>query len=332
VKKIYQRRGMLGLFLAAAALVVMPVQAQNFPTKPIRMVLAVTPGGTIDILARIVCQHLTAKLGQPCIVDNRPGGSGAIGTNFVAKSAPDGYTLFLMGSSQSTVEAAAISGGKERPFDTLGGLTGVSLLVTNPYVLAVHPSLPVKNAKEFIALARSKPGAIVYGSSGIGRTDHVAGEMFAYMTGIKLLHVPYKGVGPVVTALLSGEVQAAYTALPPMLSYVQAGRLRVLGLVGGSRTPLMPELPTLAEAVPLKGYKVGAWMGLMAPKGTPKPVVDLLNRELVQMVKSADFARQAVQPHGLDPIGSSPEELTDLLRTELDLYTRLFKDTGIKLE
>lgn len=321
-----------GVALLAALLPAMPVQAQSYPDKPIRMVLGVPPGGAVDGLARVVAAYLEPALGQNVIIDNRPGGSNKIANDIVARSAPDGYTLFMMGSSQPQVEAAALSSGKPRQFDTLREFTAVGTFATNTYALVVHPSLPVNNAKEFIALAKAKPGYITYGSSGIGKSDHVAGALLEQRTGIKLLHVPYSGIGFVVQDMLAGRILASFGALPFMAPHIRAGKLRLIGIVSAHKSFQFPDVPTLAEAIPLPGYAVETWIGVLAPAKTPAAVVNKLNTVINKMLKDDAFVTKGLHPLGMGAWPQTPDQMTALIRSDLKLYTKLFKDIGLKLE
>jgi len=323
---------MAGVAMAAALVPAMPVLAQSYPSKPIRFVLAVPPGGSVDALARVVGQRLGSAVDQPVVIDNRPGGSNKIATDIVARSAPDGYALYMMGSSQPQVEATALGAGQPRPFDTLRDFTSVGTLVTNTYALIVHPSVPAKNAAEFIALAKAKPDSITYGSTGVGKSDHIAGALFEKMTGIKMLHVPYKGLGLVVNDLLAGRVQASFGALPIMAAQIRAGKLRVIGIVSAQKSFQFPDVPTLAEAVPLPGYAVETWIGVMAPAKTPAAVISRLNSEFNKMLKDDAFVKNSLHPLGLGAWPQTPNQMTNLIRDELQKYTKLFKELGIQPE
>ena len=321
-----------GMAVAAVLFPAVPVFAQSYPSKPIRIVLAVPPGGSVDALGRVVGRYLESAVGQPVIIDNRPGGSAKIATDYVAKSAPDGYTLYLMGSSQAMVEAGAIAFDRPRPFDTLRDLTAVATLATNTYALIVHPSLPVKTAAEFVALAKAKPGYISYGSSGVGTSAHVAAALLEQMTKTRMLHVPFKGLGEAVQQLLPGEIQALFSALPVMEPHIRAGKLRLIGPVSADRSFQFPEVPTLAEALPLPGYALETWLGMLAPANTPAAIVNRLNGEFNKMLRDDAFVKKSLHPLGLGAWPRTPDQMTDLLRNELQKYTRLFKELGIKLE
>lgn len=318
---------------AIAATVAAPAVAQqNYPNQIIRIVLAVPPGGSVDSLARVVAKYQTGNLGQPVIIDNKPGGSNKVATEFVAKAAPDGYTLYQMGSSQPQVEATALSNGVPSPYDTLRDLTSIGTLATNTYALVVHPSIPARTANEFIAFAKSKPGFITYGSTGVGKSDHVAGALFAQMTGIDLLHVPFKGLGEAVQELVPGRILTAFSALPVMAAHVKAGKLRLIGPVSTDRSFQFPDVPTLAEQVPLPGYAVETWIGIMAPVKTPRPLITRLNGEINKMLKDESFVTTQMHPLGLGAWSKTPEQMTALINDDLKKYTKLFKELGVKFE
>jgi tripartite-type tricarboxylate transporter receptor subunit TctC len=321
-----------GAALVAALIPAMPVWAQSYPSKPIRIVLAVPPGGSVDGLARVVGKYLSAAVGQPVIIDNRPGGSNKIATDITASSPPDGYTLYIMGSSQPQVEASAISSGQTRPFDTLRDLASVATIATNTYALVVHPSVPAKNVKEFIALAKARPGQITYGSSGVAKSDHVAGALLEQMTGIKMLHVPYKGLGDAVREMISGRILACFGALPIMAPHINAGKLRLLGVVSAEKSFQFPDTPTLAEAIPLKGYAVETWIGMMAPVKTPEAIVTRLNTEINKMLRDDAFVKNGLHPIGLGAWPKTPDQMTALIRDDLQKHIKLFKELNIKLE
>ncbi|MCC6472678.1 MAG: tripartite tricarboxylate transporter substrate binding protein [Burkholderiales bacterium] len=318
--------------LAAALLPALPARAQSYPSQPVRFVLSVPPGGSVDSLGRVVAKYLSPNLGQPVIIENKPGGSNRIATDFAARSAPDGHTLLMLGSSQAQVEAAAISTGQPRPFDTLRDFTSVGTLATNTDALVVHPSLPVKTAADFVAFARSKPGYITYGSTGVAKSDHIAAALFEQMTGARMLHVPFKGLGDAIPQLIAGRILTLFSALPPMAAHIRSGKLRLIGVVSAERSFLFPDAPTLAEALPLPGDAVETWIGMMAPAKTPAPVVSRLNGEIRKMLQDEAFVKQSLHPLGLSPWGHTPEEMTRFVQGELATYTKLFKDIGLKLE
>ncbi len=324
----------LALALAAAATLCWTehAAAQAYPARPVKLVLTVPPGGGMDTTARALAARLSQGLGQPVVVENKAGASGLIGTDYVAKAPADGYTLLFMGSSLPMFEASQLVHGRKLPFESGRDFAPVSLLAQAPFVLAVRADSPWRTAAEFVAAARARPGAITYVSSGPGRTDHVAGALFAAAAGLELLHVPYKGLGPALQAIIAGQADVVFGALPAITPHVASGRLKILGVVQGQRVSILPDVPTLAEAVPLPGYEVASWIGVMAPRGTPAPVVQRLNQEIVRLAREPEFARTALRASGLEPVGSTPEQLGAALRFELDKYTRVFRQSPIAVE
>lgn len=325
------RRHLLALGLAAA-MAPGAVRPQPMFHRTVRLVLGSPPGGSVDALARSFAQNLSQGLGVPVIVENRPGGSNKIASDLVARSAPDGHVLLGVGSSTPLTEAAALSSGGDRPFDTLRDFTPIGTIAANTYALVVSSSLEVKTIAEFIALARSKPGFVSYGSSGIAKTDHVAAELFAQGTGIKMLHVPFKGLGEIIAQMLGGRIHAAFSAAAPMAPHIRSGKMRILGIVGGERSQMFPGIPTIAQAVPLPGYRVDAWIGYVAPARTPPAVVSRLNAEIARMLGDEAFVKQVLLANGLEPFPSSSAEMAAMFRGEVDKYAGLFKDINLKLE
>ena len=300
--------------------------AQEYPVKPIRWIIPYPTGGTSDFLARIIGQKLTDAWKQPVLVDNRSGANGNIGTEAAAKSPPDGYTMLLVAST-FTMNPAVYP---NLTFDTEKDFAPVTTILWQPYLLSVHPSLPVTSVKQLIALARARPGAIDYGSGGVGNATHIAGERFASMAGVKLNHVPYRGVGPSITALLAGEVQVLYASSVAVQPYIKSGRMRVLAATGSKRIAQMPDVPTVSEAgVP--GYIEGNWQAVLVPAKTPRPIIAKLNQELVRIVKTPEISAQIVQV-GADVIANTPEETGALIQTDLKKYSEVIKRLNIKPE
>lgn len=335
MQKRHSRRDILALGVAATLPAILPSTAgaqAAFPNRPIRLVLGVPPGGSVDTLGRAVGQYLSTSMGVSVIVDNKPGASNKIATDFVAKSAPDGYTLLSVGSSAPVTEAAAIATGGDRLFDTLRDFTPIGTIAGNTYALVVSPTLGVSNVAEFIAYAKKNPGLINYGSAGVAKTDHVAAELFSQGTGIKMVHVPFKGIGEAINQMLAGRIHACFSALAPMAPHIRAGKLRLLGVVSAERSQLFPDAPTLAEAVPLPGYAVEAWIGVVGPRNMPADVVARLNGELAKMLKDEAFVKNMLLPNGLEPFHKTPAAMTTMFRGEIDRYTKLFKTIGVKLD
>jgi tripartite-type tricarboxylate transporter receptor subunit TctC len=283
-------------------------------------------GGAVDVVARLVGQKMSESFGQTVLVDNRAGGAANIGSEFVAKSPPDGYTL-LMGSPANVVNVSLFP---KLPYDILKDFAPIVLMGTMANILVVHPSLPVKSVKELIAFARARPGQLSYASSGNASSNHLSGELFRSLAQVELLHVPYKGGGPAITDLIGGQVTMYFSSLPSALPFVRSGKLRALGVTSARRVAGAPELPTIEEAgVP--GYTFVAWHALLAPAGTPQGVIDKLNAEIVRIVKSLD-TRSRLEHQGVDVVGGTPAELAAFLREEIAKCAKLVKAAGIKIE
>ena len=314
------------LAFVALALLAGAVSAQSYPSKPVRVVIPWPPGGSNDVVGRIVTQKVGENLGQQFIVDNRAGAAGSIGADVVAKAPPDGYTLMV--HSTSHVGNAHLY--KKLPYDTLKDFTGVALLAAQPGALTIHPSLPVKTVKEFIALAKARPGTINYSSSGNGSAPHLSMELLVAMTGIKIVHVPYKGGAPQVTALVSGETQASLATVSTVLVHVQSGRLRALGVSSAKRSATMPDVPTIAEAgVP--GYEMSPWIGVFVPTGTSKELISKLNSEINRALKAPDVSN-LLSSNALDALGGTPEEFDVRIKADYEKYAKLIKLTGAKVD
>jgi len=309
------------LILAVPALIL----AQNYPEKPIRIIVAYTPGGGNDIAARLIAPKLSEALGQPVIVENRPGAGTNIGQELVARSAPDGYTL-LLGSPAVTINPSLY---KNLPFDALRDLTGVSMFAQSVNLLAVKPSLPVKNVKELIALAQREPGKLTFSSSGIGSSQHLTGELVNLRAKVKMLHIPYKGTAPSMTAVLSGEVDMTFTNIPAALPHIKSGRLRILASTGDKRAELLPDVPTLKES----GVDVSTivWFSIMAPAATPRPIIDKLAGVLMKMPHTPDMKKRLADL-GAEPVGSTPDEFNKFLHDETAQWAEVIKAAGIKLQ
>ncbi len=308
------------IFLSAAVI------AQTYPTKPVRVVIPWPPGGSNDVVGRIVMQRVAESTGQQFVVDNRAGAAGSIGADVVAKAPPDGYTIMV--HSTSHVGNAHLY--KKLPYDTLKDFMGVALLAAQPGALTVHPSLPVKNVREFIALAKKSPGTINYSSSGNGSAPHLSMALLVAMTGIKLVHVPYKGGAPQVTALVSGETQASLATVSTVLVHIQSGRLRALGVSSAKRSGVLPDVPTIAESgVP--GYEMSPWIGVFTPAGTSKDIVNRLNGEINKALKTPEVS-QLLASQALDALGSTPEEFDARIRADYDKYAKLIKLTGAQVD
>jgi tripartite-type tricarboxylate transporter receptor subunit TctC len=312
-------------FTLLAAVAALPCAlAQNYPSRAIRLVVPSSPGGGTDITGRIVAQKLSEQLGQQVVVDNRAGAGTIIGNEIVAKAAPDGYTL-LMGLSTLAINPSMYT---KLPYDALKDFAPVSLAVLSPNILTVHPSVPAKSVKEFIALAKAKPGSITFGSAGLGTSPHLSGELLKVLAKIDIVHVPFKGSGQSVISLLAGEIGANFPSVPTAIPYIKAGKLRGLGVTTAKRTQALPDVPSIAEAgVP--GYEATQWFGVLAPAGTPRPIIDRLNQEMVKMLRAPDV-RERLIADGTDPVGDTPEEFAAYIKSETDKWTKVIKAAGIK--
>jgi tripartite-type tricarboxylate transporter receptor subunit TctC len=300
--------------------------AQDYPSKTVRFIVAVAPGGGTDILSRQLARKLGEPFGQQVIVDNRPGGGTVIGTDFVAKSAPDGYTLLM----QVNALAANHTLVAKLPYDTLRDFVPVVLIASTPNVLVVHPSLPATTAKAFVALARAQPGQIAYASSGQGGAAFLATELLKLKTGIRMLHVPYKGTIPALTAMLSGEAQCMVASLPSTIPYILSNRVRALGVTSARRAPATPEIPTMLEAG-IADYEFATWYGMFAPARTPREAIVKLNTTVNGILKQQDFLAQLARD-GLDPIGGTPEAFDDYFRKEVEKLRLVIRAAGAKAE
>jgi tripartite-type tricarboxylate transporter receptor subunit TctC len=315
----------VGLAIALSCAVAGAV-AQSYPSKPVRVVIPWPAGGSNDVVGRLVMQKLVQTMGQQFVVDNRAGAAGSIGAEVVAKAPPDGYTLMV----HSTTHLGNGTLYKNLPYDVIKDFAAVALLSAQPGVLTVHPSLPVKTVREFIALAKSRPGQILYSSSGNGSAPHLSMALFVSMSGINIVHVPYKGGVPQVTALVSGETQSSLATISTVITHIQSGRLRPLGVSSAKPTKVLPGIPTIADSgVP--GYEMAPWIGVFAPAGTPKNIVDRLNAEVNKALAQADII-QKLEAQALDPWPSTPEEFTAKLKVDFDKYAKLIKLSGAKIE
>jgi tripartite-type tricarboxylate transporter receptor subunit TctC len=301
--------------------------AQAYPTKPIRLVVGFPAGGPTDIVARTIAPRMSEAVGQQIIVDNRGGAGGVIATEQVAKAPPDGYTL-LMGTIGGI--AVAMSLVPTRGYDTLRDLAPVTQAVTVTNLLVVHPSVPAKNVKELLAIARARPGHLNYASSGNGTVTHLAGELFKLMGKVDITHVPFKGGAPALTALISGEVDLSYENSLVVTPHVKAGKVRALAVTGSKRSQLMPELPTISESG-LPGYDASGWYGLFVPAATPKPIVTRLNQEAVKALRVPDVMR-TLSSQGAEPIASAPEQFGAFVKSEIDKWANLVKVAHMKMD
>ena len=299
--------------------------AQTYPVKPIRFLVGFPPGGTNDILARALAPKLSEYLGQPVVIENRAGASTAIATELAARAAPDGYTILLNAAGHATNPALM-----KLNFDPVRDFAFITLVAESQNLLVLHPSVPARTVKELIAVSKQRPGEINFGSSGIGTTPHLSAELFQYMTGAKWVHIPYKGSGLGLTALLAGEISLYFANVPAVIRHVQAGKLRPIALSGTKRTAAVPGIPTVAESG-LPGFEVTSWFGISAPARTPRPVVDRLHGEIVRALNTPDL-RERMQGMGADPVGNTPEQYTAFVQNEIVKWGKVIKAAGIKGE
>lgn len=298
--------------------------AQGYPNKAVRLIVPFAAGGSTDIIGRTVAQKLNEMWGQPVVVDNRPGGSTVIGTDIVAKSPPDGHTL-LVTPAPFTIVPSLLS---KLPYDPQKDFEPVTLINTTPLVVVVNPGVPARSVKELVALARAKPGLLNYGSSGSGGSNHLAGELFNAMAGVKLVHIPYKGNAPALTDLVGGHVDLVFNGLTSALPFIKSGKLRPLAVTSLTRAGALPAIPTLDESG-LKGFQAVAWNGLTAPARTPRDVINRINAGVVKVMKSAELADR-LKAEGSDPVGSSVEHYSAFLRDEIAKWGKVIQFAGIK--
>lgn len=315
------------VFALLSACTAVAAQAQAYPTKSIRFVVPFAPGGGSDLVARTVAQKITEALGQPVLVDNRAGAAGTIGTDIVAKSPPDGYTLLLGSNGPLAINPSLYP---KLPYDAARDLMPVSIVTIMPFLLVTHPSLPVKTVKDLVALTRAKPNQLNYGSPGNGSSTHLANELLKSMTGIQITHVPYKGVAPAAVDLISGQVQMMSGDLSTLMPHVRSGRMRAIAVTAPRRSHLLPELPTIAESgVP--GYEASGWFGVLVPAATPPAIVERLNSAIVKGLTAAD-ARERLSTFGGEVGGNTPEQFAAHIRAEAAKWGKLIKAIGLKAD
>jgi len=315
-----------GCAAALAVLGAAHVQAQSYPVKPVRWIVPFPPGGSVDVIARLVGPKLAEGFGQQVLIDNRSGASGNIGTEFVARAAPDGYTIL----SHTLPFVANIHMLKKQPYDIPRDFEPIMLIANQGSFVGVHPSVPVRNVKELIALARAKPGALNYGTAGAGSNPHIAGELFNHLAKVNTVPVHFKGGGPATIATMGGEVEFIYLAIAGSTGYVKAGRLRAIAVTGAKRAYAMPDVPTVAESG-LPGYEFHAWHSMVAPKNTPRAIVNLLNERIAAILKTPEMTERFRQEE-LEVIASSPDELGKFLVAELAKYGRLVKERNMRAD
>ena len=312
--------------LALVLLTVVPVRAQDYPVRPVKVVVPFSPGGAVDGPMRVIAQELSKRMGQQVVVENKPGAGATIGTEAVARSAPDGYTLLL--ASQTNAISASLY--TKLAYDPIEDFVPISLIGREPGVLVVNPALPVKTFQEFIAYVKERPGQVDYASSGNGSGQHLFAALLASMTGIKMNHIPYRGSGQATTDVLGGQVPVSIPGTAGMVGHIKAGKLRALAVTGAKRSPQLPDVPTIMESgVP--GYEAYVWMGLLAPKGTPAPIVEKIHRELLQVLASSEV-RTYMATAGIEIVGSTPAEFGRFFRAEKDLWAKVVRETGAKID
>jgi tripartite-type tricarboxylate transporter receptor subunit TctC len=323
---VKERALLAALFLVTLA-GTLPVCAQEYPHKPLRLIVPFAPGGGNDTVARAIAQSAGASLGQPVVVDNRPGAGGMLGAQLAAKSPPDGYTLFLGGAGSHAVNPSLHA---RLPYDPVKDFAPITLIASAPSVLVVHPSLPARTLAEFTALAKTSPGRINYASNGNGSSAQLAAVLYESMAGVRMVHVPYKGLAPALVDLLAGEVQAMFSSVVAIVPNIKAGRLRALAVTGKRRAALLPEVPTLDESgVP--GYEAGSWYGILAPAGTPQAIVVKLHEAIARALAQPEV-RERLVSEGAEVIGSTPEAFAAHITAELARMGKLIRDAGIRME
>ncbi len=320
------RRYIAAIVAAVGCLLTAASYSQGYPAKPIRFLVGFPPGGTSDILARTIGQKLAESFGQQVVIENRPGAGGNIGAEAAAKSAPDGYTIFMCTTSQA-ISASLYS---KLNYDLVRDFAPITQAVNYTNLLVVHPSLPVKSVKELIALATAKPGQLNYGTAGNGTPPHMTGELFKSYTGVKIQHVPYKGGAPAIADLLGGQITIMFDNVPPLLPHVKAGKMRPLAVTSLQRINVLREVPTLDEGG-LKGFDSVAWNGVLAPAGTPQEIIIRFNAEIVRILSLPDV-RERLSSQGADPVGSTPDHFGAWIRSEIRKWAKVVKDSGAKVD
>jgi tripartite-type tricarboxylate transporter receptor subunit TctC len=303
-------------------------QATGWPTQTVRIVVPQAPGGGTDALARILAEQMQKSFGQPFIVENKTGAGGNIGTDFVARQPADGYTLLMTTNTHAT----NVSFFSKLPYDPVKDFAPVSLIASVPFVMSVNASSSYKTVNDVIDAARARPGALSYSSGGLGTPHHLGMELLKSMTRTDMVHIPYKGSAPAALALVANEVSVSISAVNSMLPHIKSGKLRPLGLATAKRTPLLPDVPTIAEAANLPGYEIDIWYGVLAPAGTPRPIIDRLNTEINRIMRDPQIVKEKLVPQGLDPAGTTPEHLAEVIKSDIVKYQRIAKEANIRPE
>ena len=321
-----RKRALLGALAAAAALALPGAWAQTWPSRSVSIIVPFPAGGTTDVLARALGQELSKTLGQPVVVENKPGAGATLGADYVAKSKADGYTL-LMGAVHHTI---ATSVYRKLGYDFEKDFAPITTVALVPNVLVVNPQVPAKTVQELLAQAKAQPGKLTYGSNGTGTGQHLIGAQFEGMGGVQLLHVPYKGSGPLTTDLLGGQISMSFDTVTPVLPHIKAGKLRALAVTTAKRSVALPDVPTLDEAG-LPGFDMGTWFGMLAPAGTPKDIVARLNADMVKIIQSPEF-RKKMDDIGADPIANTPEQMARQIKDDTARFARLVKEAKVSLD
>jgi tripartite-type tricarboxylate transporter receptor subunit TctC len=313
------------LWIAAALASMSPpiASGQAYPTRPVRLIVTFAPGGGTDIQARAIAERLSVTLGQPVVVDNRPGGGGTVGAALTVRAEPDGYTLCVVSGSYGANAAL-----HDLPYDSVTGIQPIVLIGETGLLVTIHPSVPIKTIRELIAHAKANPGKLNFGSAGVGGLGHLAGELFKLDTRVTFTHVPYKGSGPVMTALLGGEIDSSFSSLVPSIPHVRAGRLRPIGITTPKRAPALPEVPTIGETVP--GYEVVHWYGMWGPKDLPKAIVTRWNSEVAKFLHSEEMKKR-LATEGLEPAGGPPEQFRDRIKSDVEKWKRVVREAKIAI-
>jgi tripartite-type tricarboxylate transporter receptor subunit TctC len=321
-------RFLVAVALGICTIIAAPgVIAQDFPTRPLRMIVPWAPAGAADILARTLSQKMAEHWNQQVVVDNRPGANGVIGTELAARAPADGYTLLMGATGPNSVLPSLVA---KLPYDALKDFAPVSLVATTTYVLSVNPSLPVNSVKDLIAYAKSKPGQLTFGSPGAGTPNHLSGEMFKAATGIDMQHVPYKGSAPVITDIMGGQITLAFENIAPVLPHIKSGRLKALAISASKRSALLPDIPTVAESG-FPGFQAVGWFGVLAPAGTPHDAIARLNAETVRVLKLADV-RERLSGLGAEIIGSTVEDFATFEKSEIEKWAKVVKSANVHIE
>ncbi|MBN9205986.1 Bug family tripartite tricarboxylate transporter substrate binding protein [Methylibium petroleiphilum] len=320
------RRRLVQAAALAVAMAGSSAMAQAWPNKPISLIVPFPAGGTTDVLARALGEKLAQSLGQPVIVENKPGAGATLGADFVAKARPDGYTL-LMGAVHHTIAPSVY---KKLPYDFQKDFAPITTVALVPNVLVVNAATPAKNVAELVALAKAQPGKLTYGSNGNGTAQHLIGTQFENATGTEVIHIPYKGSGPLATDLLGGQITMSFDTVTPVLQHIKSGKLRALAVTTNKRSSALPDVPTLEEAG-LKGFNIGTWFGVLAPVATPKELVSRLNAEMVKVIQSPDF-RKRMDEIGAEPIGNSTDQMGQQIKGETEKFAKLVKDAKVTIE